>query len=80
MPVPSAQLLTHSTSGGLGSQNQFQVKANSDFGKFSDNDQTPPRELNFDQWFVDVKAPQQQYPNTLHLPTFKKLLKGPQHP
>ena len=31
------------------------------------------------QWYVDVKASQQQYPNALYLPTFKKLLKGPKH-
>ena len=33
--------------------------------------------LNFDQWYIHVQASQQQYPNALLLPAFKKSLKGP---
>ena len=78
--VPSTPLPSHSTSVGLGSQHKFQVKADFDFGRFSWNDPTPPREFNFDQWYVDVKASQQQYPNALLLPAFRKLLNGPVAP
>ena len=56
--VPSTPLPSHSTSVGLGSQHQFQVKAKFDFGEFSRNDLTPSRVPNFDQWYVDVKASQ----------------------
>ena len=74
--VPSTPLPSHSTSVWLGSQHQFQVKAEFDFGKFSRNDPTPSGQLNFYQWYVNVKASQQQYPDVL-LPAFTKYLKGP---
>ena len=37
----------------------------------------PPKELNFDQWYVDMKASQQQYPDAFLLLAFKKSLNGP---
>ena len=46
----------------------FQVKANIDIGKFSGTEPTPLDELNFDQWCIDVKSYQSNYPNNILLP------------
>ena len=46
----------------------FQVKANIDIGKFSGTEPTPSDELNFNQWCIDVKSYQSNYPNNILLP------------
>ena len=51
----------------------FQVKADIVIGKFSG---TPSDELNFDQWCIDVKFYQSNYPNNILLPAIWKSLVG----
>ena len=46
----------------------FQVKAEIDIGKFSGTEPTPADELNFDQWCIDVKSYQANYPYNILLP------------
>ena len=50
----------------------FQVKAEIDIGKFSGTEPTPADELNFDQWCIDVKSYQFNYPNNILLPAIQK--------
>ena len=54
----------------------FQVKADIDIGKFSSTEPTPANELKFDQWCIDVKSYQANYPNNILLPTIRKLIVG----
>ena len=52
----------------------FQVKANINIGKFSGTEPTPADELNFDQWCIDVKSYQANYPDNILLPAIRKLI------
>ena len=52
----------------------FQVKA--DIGKFSATEPTLTDELNFDQWCIDVKSYQFNYPNNILLPAIQKSIVG----
>ena len=54
----------------------FQVKADIDIGKFSGTEPTPSDELNFDQWCIDVKSYQSNYPRNILLPTIQKSIVG----
>ena len=54
----------------------FQVKADIDIGKFSGTEPTPSDELNFDQWCIDVKSYQSNYPNNIFLPAIQKSIVG----
>ena len=54
----------------------FQVKANIDIGKFSGTEPTPMDELNFDQWCIDVKSYQSNYPDNILLPAIQKSIVG----
>ena len=54
----------------------FQVKAEIDIGKFSGTEPTPMGELNFDQWCIDVKSYQFNYPNNILLPAIWKSIVG----
>ena len=54
----------------------FQVKADIDIGKFSGMEATPMDELNFDQWCIDVKSYQSNYPNNILLPAIWKSIIG----
>ena len=54
----------------------FQVKADIDIGKFSGTEPTPSDKLNFDQWCIDVKSYQSNYPNNILLPTIRKSIVG----
>ena len=51
----------------------FQVKADIDIGKFSGTEPTPVDELNFDQWCIDVKSYQANYPDNILLPENQKI-------
>ena len=50
----------------------FQVKADIDISKFSGTEPTPPDELTFDQWCIDVKSYQANYPDSILLPAIRK--------
>ena len=50
----------------------FQVKADIDISKFSGIAPTPNDELNFDQWCIDVKSYQANYPDNILLPAIWK--------
>ena len=54
----------------------FQVKANIDIGKFSGTEPTLMDELNFDQWCIDVKSYQSNYPDNILLPAIQKFIVG----
>ena len=54
----------------------FQVKADTDTGKFSGTEPTPNDELNFDQWCIDVKSYQANYPDNILLQAIQKLIIG----
>ena len=54
----------------------FQVKADIDIGKFSGTEPTPPDELTFDQWCIDVKSYQANYPDSILLPAIRKSIVG----
>ena len=54
----------------------FQVKADIDIGKFSGTEPTPSRELNFDQWCIDVKSYRSSYPDSILLPAIQKSIAG----
>ena len=54
----------------------FQVKADIDIGKFSGTEPTPTDELNFDQWCIDVKSYQANYPDNILLPAIRKSIVG----
>ena len=54
----------------------FQVKVDIDIGKFSGTEPTPSDELNFDQWCIDVKSYQSNYPNNILLPAIWKSIVG----
>ena len=54
----------------------FQVKADIDIGKFSGTEPTPNDKLNFDQWCIDVKSYQANYPDNILLPAIRKLIMG----
>ena len=54
----------------------FQVKANIDIGNFSGTEPTPADELNFDQWCIDVKSYQANYPDNILLPAIRKSIVG----
>ena len=54
----------------------FQVKVDIDIGKFSGTEPTPSDELNFDQWCIDVKSYQSNYPNNILLPAIWKSVVG----
>ena len=51
----------------------FQVKADIDIGKYSGTEPTPSDELNFDQWCIDVKSYQSNYPDNILLPAIRNL-------
>ena len=54
----------------------FQVKADIDISKFSGTEPTPNDELNFDQWCIDVKSYQSNYPDNILLPAIQKSITG----
>ena len=54
----------------------FQVKADIDIGKFSGTEPTPANELNFDQWCIDVKSYQANYPDNILLPAIRRSIIG----
>ena len=54
----------------------FQVKANIDIRKFSGTEPTLMDELKFDQWCIDVKSYQSNYPNNILLPAIQKSIVG----
>ena len=54
----------------------FQVKADTDLGKFSGTKPTPTDELNFDQWCIDVRSYQVSYPDNILLPAIRKSIVG----
>ena len=54
----------------------FQVKAEIDIRKFSGTEPTPMDEPNFDQWCIDVKSYQFNYPNNILLPAIQKSIAG----
>ena len=54
----------------------FKVKADIDIGKFSGTERTPSDELNFDQWFIDMKSYQSSYPDNILLPAIQKSIVG----
>ena len=54
----------------------FQVKADIDIGKFSGTEPTPNDELNLDQWCINVKSYQANYPDNILLPAIQKLIIG----
>ena len=54
----------------------FQVKGDIDIGKFSGTEPTPSDELNFDQWCIDVKSYQSNYPDNILLPAIQKSIVG----
>ena len=54
----------------------FQVKADIDIGKFSGTEPTLTDELNFDQWCIDVKSYQFNYPDNILLPAIWKSIVG----
>ena len=54
----------------------FQVKADTDIGKFSGTEPTPSEELNFDQWCIDVKSYQFSYLDNILLPAVRKSIVG----
>lgn len=55
---------------------QFQVKADLDLGKFSGADPVPANELTFEQWCSDVRAYQNDFPDTILLPAVRKSVIG----
>ena len=54
----------------------FQVEAEIDIGKFSGTEPTPADELNFNQWCIDVKSYQANYPDNILLPAVQKSIIG----
>ena len=54
----------------------FQVKADIDIGKFRGTEPTPSDELNFDQWCIDIKSYQSNYPDNILLPAIQKSIVG----
>ena len=54
----------------------FQVKADIDIGEFSGTEPTPSDELNFNQWCIDVKSYQANYPDSILLPAIRKSIVG----
>ena len=54
----------------------FQVKTDIDIGKFSVTEPTPAEELNFDQWCIDVKSYQANYPDNILLLAIRKSIVG----
>ena len=54
----------------------FQVKAYIDIGKFSGTEPTPMDKLNFDQWCIDVKSYQFNYPDNILLTAIRKSIVG----
>ena len=54
----------------------FQVKADIDIGKFSGTEPTPADELNFNQWCIDVKSYQANYPDNILLLAIRKSIVG----
>ena len=50
----------------------FQVKADINIGKFNGTKPTPPDKLTFDQWCIDVKWYQANYPDSILLPAIRK--------
>ena len=54
----------------------FQVKADIHIGKFSGTEHSPPDELTFDQWCIDVKSYQTNYPGSILLPAIRKSIVG----
>ena len=60
----------------FGNLSTFRVKADIDIGKFSGTEPTPSDELNFDQWCIDVKSYQSNYPNNILLPAVQKSIVG----
>ena len=54
----------------------FQAKADIDIGKFSGSEPTPSDKLNFDQWCIDVKSYQSNYPDSILLPAIWKSIVG----
>ena len=54
----------------------FQVKADIDIGKFIGTEHTPMDEVNFDQWCIDVKSYQFNYPGNILLPAIWKSIVG----
>ena len=47
-----------------------------DIGKFSGMELTPSDELNFDQWCIDIKSYQSNYPDNILLPAIRKSIVG----
>ena len=62
--------------GGPQSSTNFQIKADLDLGKFSRSDSTPADELTFEQWCMDVKAYQNDYPAVVLLPAVRNSSTG----
>ena len=54
----------------------FQVKADIDIGKLSGTEPTLMDKLNFDQWCIDVKFYQFNYPDNILLPAIWKSIVG----
>ena len=54
----------------------FQVKADIEISKFSGTEPTPFDELNFDQWCINVKSYQANYPDSILLPAIRKSIVG----
>ena len=54
----------------------FQVKADIDISKLSGTEPTPNDKLNFDQWCIDVKSYQANYPDNILLPAIQKSIIG----
>ena len=54
----------------------FHIKAEIEIGKFSGMEPTLTDELNFDQWCIDVKSYQFNYPNNILLPVIWKSIVG----
>ena len=54
----------------------FQVKADIDISKFSGTEPTPNDKLNFNQWCINVKSYQANYPDNILLPAIQKSIIG----